>query len=272
MKKIREKKIINTIFLISVGILLITPIYFLVVGSFKTSSSVFNATVSFNDLTLEGIKEILLDSEIPKAIWNSLIVSTIVTVVAMLFHAMAGYALARLEFPGKSKIFIYIISTLMVPFPVIMIPLYIVTRQLGMANSYAGIIIPMIFNAYGIFLFRQFYLDFPKELEEAAYVEGLSKAGTFFRLVLPLSKSVIVPLTIGFFTANWNNYLWPLVINQNQDLDVVQVALAKIVGGGYETTWNLVLAAAFIAAVPTFILFFFAQEQLVQGISTTGIK
>ncbi|MFH7819695.1 carbohydrate ABC transporter permease [Neobacillus thermocopriae] len=258
-------------FIIFCGVLMILPIFFLVISSFRVPEDVFKLSLDVTNLTLDNFKAVM-ETPILRAIWNSLIVSITVTVVAMLFHAMSGYALARLNFPGKNFIFGWMISTLMVPFTVIMIPLYMVTKNLGLANSYGGLIIPMIFNAYGIFLFRQFYQDFPKELEEAAYMEGLSIAGTFFRLVLPLSKPMIIPLTIGFFTANWNNYLWPLIINQKEELWVVQVALANIVGGGYETSWSIVLAAALLSSIPTFIVFFTMQKYLVDGIKMSGIK
>ncbi|MGG1675653.1 carbohydrate ABC transporter permease [Neobacillus sp. NRS-1170] len=260
-----------TVFTLACGILMILPIVFLVLSSFRTPEDVFKLNFNLANLTLDNFKAVL-ETNILRAIWNSLIISITVTVVAMLFHSMSGYALARLNFPGKNIVFGWMISTLMVPFTVIMIPLYMVTKNLGLANSYGGLIIPMIFNAYGIFLFKQFYQDFPKELEEAAYMEGLSITGTFFRLVLPLSKPMIIPLTIGFFTANWNNYLWPLIINQKEELWVVQVALANIVGGGYETSWSIVLAAALMSAIPTFIVFFSMQKYLVDGIKTTGIK
>ncbi|MEQ2527296.1 carbohydrate ABC transporter permease [Robertmurraya yapensis] len=266
-----KNKTILTIFIFACGLLIILPIFFLVFSSFRTPEDVFKLSLNLSNLTLDNFKAVL-ETNILRAIWNSLVVSVTVTVVAMLFHAMSGYALARLNFPGKKFVFGWMISTMMVPFTVIMIPLYMVTKNLGLANSYGGLIIPMIFNAYGIFLFRQFYQDFPKELEEAAYVEGLSIAGTFFRLVLPLSKPMIIPLTIGFFTANWNNYLWPLIINQKEELMVVQVALANIVGGGYETAWSIVLAAALLSAIPTFIVFFSMQKYLVDGIKMSGIK
>lgn len=266
-----KNKTILTVFIFACGLLIILPIFFLVFSSFRAPEDVFKFSLNLSNLTMENFKAVL-ETNILRAIWNSFVVSVTVTVVAMLFHAMSGYALARLNFPGKKFVFGWMISTMMVPFTVIMIPLYMVTKNLGLANSYGGLIIPMIFNAYGIFLFRQFYQDFPKELEEAAYVEGLSIAGTFFRLVLPLSKPMIIPLTIGFFTANWNNYLWPLIINQKEELVVVQVALANIVGGGYETAWSIVLAAALLSAIPTFIVFFSMQKYLVDGIKMSGIK
>jgi multiple sugar transport system permease protein len=268
---VNKRRIPSTIFTLAFGVLMIAPIYFLVISAFRMPEDVFDLSLLTKNITLDNFRAVL-ETNILRAIWNSFIVSAIVTIVALLFHSMSGYALARLNFPGKNFVFGWMISTLMVPFTVIMIPLYMVTKNLGMANSYTGLIIPMIFNAYGIFLFRQFYREFPKELEEAAYMEGLTIAGTFFRLVLPLSKPIIVPLTIGFFTANWNNYLWPLIINQKEELWVVQVALANIVGGGYETSWSIVLAAALLGAIPTFLLFFLMQKYLVEGIKMTGIK
>ncbi|MGG6313927.1 carbohydrate ABC transporter permease [Paenibacillus macerans] len=257
---------------ILLGVVMIFPIYLLVVSSLRSEANVLDVTWYPVELAWSNFKEAVQTTHLLRSIGNSLIVSVTVTVVAMIFHAMSGYALARLRFPGRKYIFAWMLSTLMVPFAVITIPLYLITKTFGMLDSYAGLIVPSIFNAYGIFLFRQFYRDFPKELEEAAYIEGLSVAGTFFRIALPLSRSIIIPLTIGFFVANWNAYLWPLIITQSESLWVVQQQLANLVGGGYYTPWNVVLAAAVIAALPTLILFFMAQRYLVEGIKMTGIK
>lgn len=268
----KEKRSLPLAFVVVIcGIAMVFPIYLLFIGSLRTEETLFEMSLFPSEITLDNFRKVL-ETNFLRSIWNSFLVSATVTVVALLIHAMAGYALARLRFPGKGFIFGWMISTLMIPLSVIMIPLFMITKEFGMTNSYAGLIVPSIFNAYGIFLFRQFYRDFPRELEEAAYMEGCSHAGTFFRIVLPLSRSIIVPLTIGFFLANWNAYLWPLIVNQKEELWVVQVALATIVGGGYHTPWNEVLAAAVIAAVPTFLLFFIMQKYIVEGIKMTGIK
>lgn len=266
-----EKWLLNGIALFA-GLLLLFPIYMLLVSSLRSETTVFDVALLPTQWEFSNFTLALEKSNIVRSIGNSLYISIVVTAVAMLFHAMSGYALARWRFPGKHLIFAWMLSTLMVPFAVIMVPLYLITTKLGFANSYAGLILPAIFNAYGIFLFRQFYRDFPKELEEAGYMEGLSLAGTFFRIALPLSVPIIVPLTIGFFLANWNAYLWPMIITQKEELWVVQVMLANLVGGGYYTPWNVVLAASVIAAIPTFVLFFVMQKYLVEGIKMTGIK
>ncbi|QGR00253.1 carbohydrate ABC transporter permease [Paenibacillus psychroresistens] len=253
------------------GVLMIFPVYLLVISSLRMPKDIFSANLWPSVITLDNFR-VVLKSGFLRSIGNSVFISSVVTLVALLFHAMSGYALAKLQFPGKSFIFSWVLSTLMVPFSVIMIPLFMITKNMGMANNYWGLIIPSIFNAYGIFLFRQFYREFPKELEEAASMEGYSIAGTFFRIVMPLSLPMIVPLTIGFFLANYNSYLWPSIITQKENLWVVQVALASLVGGGYTTPWNVVLAAAVLACIPTFLMFFLMQKYLVNGIKMTGIK
>ncbi|MBM6997442.1 carbohydrate ABC transporter permease [Paenibacillus sp. DXFW5] len=266
------KRMPQNVIAVLLGLVMVFPIYLLVISSLRSEENVLDVTWVPMELAWSNFTEAIQTTHLLRSIGNSLVVSITVTVVAMLFHAMSGYALARLRFPGRKYIFAWMLSTLMVPFAVITIPLYLITKSFGMLDSYAGLIIPSIFNAYGIFLFRQFYRDFPKELEEAAYIEGLSVAGTFFRIALPLSRSIIIPLTIGFFVANWNAYLWPLIITQHESLWVVQQQLANLVGGGYYTPWNVVLAAAVIAALPTLLLFFMAQRYLVEGIKMTGIK
>lgn len=268
----RSKKWLIPFVAIVLGAIMVFPIYTLVIGSLRSELNVFKQAWLPSEFYLQNFSDTIQASSIVQSIGNSLFVSCTVTVVAMLFHAMSGYALARFRFPGRNIIFAWMLSTLMVPLAVIMLPLYLIVREFGMLDSYAGLIVPAIFNAYGIFLFRQFYREFPKELEEAGYMEGLSLAGTFFRIALPLSVPIIIPLTIGFFIANWNSYIWPLIITQKESLWVIQLQLANLVGGGHYTPWNLVLAAAVLAAIPTFILFFVTQRYLVEGIKMTGIK
>lgn len=266
MKKGRIKIILLMVF----GLFLLFPIYILFMSTFKTSNELFVVSLWPQSPTLDNLKAVLNEGFL-NSIKNSLFVSTTVTVVAMILHAMCGYALARLDFPGKRIVFMIIVSTLMIPTTTILVPLFMVCKAFGITNSYAGLIIPAFFNAYGIFLFRQYYLDFPKELEEAAEVEGCSKIRMFISIVLPLSKPMIVPLTIAFFLGTWNNYLWPLIVNKKEEYQTVQVYLANMVSG-YSTPWNEVIAAAAVAAIPVFILFLLMQRQLQDGIKITGIK
>lgn len=265
-----KHKKITVLLLIVVSLILLFPIYILFMSTLKSNEELFVVSLWPQDITFNSIKE-ALKIKFLNTIKNSLFVSATVTAVAMVLHAMCGYALARLDFPGKKPIFIIIISTLMVPMTTILVPLFMVCKALGITNSYQGLIIPALFNAYGIFLFRQYYLDFPKELEEAAEVEGCSKAVLFIKIVLPLSKPMVVPLTIAFFLGTWNNYLWPLIINKKEQFQTVQVYLANLVSG-YSTPWNVLISSAALGAIPVFLLFLIMQKQLKEGIKITGIK
>jgi multiple sugar transport system permease protein len=202
---------------------------------------------------------------------NSLLVASVVTVVALLFHSMAAYALARLRFPGRDGIFLAILMTLMVPFTVITVPLFIIVDWLGWVDSYWGLIVPMIPHAFGIFLLRQFYLSIPRELEEAAILDGASLVGVYWHIILPLSRPVLAALAVFFFLANWNNFLWPLVVTQDQALWVVQLGIQRF-SGEHAVQYNLIMAASTCAALPTLILFFVLQKRLVEGIKLTGLK
>jgi multiple sugar transport system permease protein len=202
---------------------------------------------------------------------NSAIVATVVTVVALLFHSMAAYSLARLRYPGRNVIFVAILSTLMVPFTVIVVPLFIIVDWLGWVDTYWGLIVPMIPHAFGIFLLRQFYLSLPRELEEAAIVDGASLMRVYWSIVLPLSRPILAALGIFFFLANWNNFLWPLVVTQDQSLWVVQLGIQQFTGE-HGSQYQLIMAASTLAALPTLLLFFVLQKRLVEGIKLTGLK
>lgn len=267
---VKNKHILSTVILVMAGLLMLFPIYILFMSGFKAPEEIFQPNLMPGNPTLQNFSA-MFNAKFIRGILNSLVVSTTVTVVAMLLHAMCGYALSRFDFPLKKLLFSTIVSTLMIPMTTIFVPLFMVCKALGLTNNMWGMIVPALFNAYGIFLFKQFYDDFPKELEEAAEVEGCSKARVFFTIALPLSKPMMVPLTIAFFLGSWNNYLWPLIINKKQQYYTIQVVLANMVSG-YNTPWNELIAAAAMAAIPVFVLFLLLQGQLHDGIKTTGIK
>lgn len=256
--------------LIFLGLIMLIPIYLLIMTSFRTESTIFSTSLITSNPTTESLVLALTPGFI-RSIANSLFISLFVTIVAMVLHALCGYALATMNFLGKKVVFNIIISTLMIPVTAILVPLFMVCKVLGITNSYAGIILPSLFNAYGIFLFRQFYLGFPRELEEAAEIEGCSKFRTFFSIVFPLSKPIIVPLAIAFFLGNWNNYLWPLVVNKRAEFQPIMVYLANMVGG-YNTKWNIVIATTLLACLPVFLIFLVLQRQLQDSIKMSGIK
>ena len=184
---------------------------------------------------------------------------------------MAGYALARLRFRGREVIFLAMFSTFLVSLPVIIVPLFVLIKALGLLNSYAGLIIPSIFNAFGIFLLRQFYLGVPREIEEAAIMDGAGYWRIYWNVLLPMSRPILAALAILFFLANWNAFLWPLTIISDPKLWGVQVAIASF-QGQYSAAWNSIMAASTVVALPTLVLFFVFQRQIMESIKTSGLK
>ncbi|MFC7876680.1 carbohydrate ABC transporter permease [Isoptericola sp. NPDC057391] len=253
------------------GLLTVFPLLWMVAGSFKTAAEVNSAALLPADPTLENYRYVFTQVPFLRYMLNSLVVSATVTVLALWFHSMAAYALARLKFRGRDTIFLLIFSTLLVSLPVILIPTFVVVRTLGLVDSYAGLIVPAIFNAFGIFLLRQFYVSLPAELEEAALVDGASYWRIYRSVILPLSKPILSALAVFFFLANWNSFVWPLTITSDPDLRVVQLGIATF-QQQYAGDWNYVLAAATVAALPTLLIFFFFQRQIVESIKNAGFK
>ncbi len=256
---------------VALALMTVFPLVWMLVISFKPANEVFTQTLISQEATLGNFVYVLTEVPFLRYLFNSFFISATVTVVALFFHSMAGYALARLHFPGREIIFLAMFSTFLVSLPVIIVPLFILTRALGMLDSYAGLIIPAIFNAFGIFLLRQYYLSLPKELEEAAVLDGAGHWRIYWSVILPLSRPILSALAILFFLANWNAFLWPLTITSNLDLWVVQVAIANF-RSQYAAAWNYIMAASTIVALPMLILFVIFQRQIMDSIKTSGLK
>lgn len=253
------------------ALMIIFPLLWMTSISFKTAQDAFSPTLLPASPTFGNFTYVITEVPFVRYMVNSLFVSATVTVVALFFHSMAGYALARLRFPGRELIFLAIFSTLLVSLPVIIVPLFIIVRAMGMLNTYAGIIVPSIFNAFGIFLLRQYYLSLPREIEEAAVIDGAGYWRIYWSVILPLSKPILAALAILFFLANWNAFLWPLTVASDQDLWVVQVGIANF-KSEYSAAWNYMMAASTIVAIPTLVLFLIFQRQIMDSIKTSGLK
>ena len=259
--------------LVSLVLALMTvfPLVWMLVVAFKPPAEVFLPDLVPQRPTIGNFLYVLTEIPFLRYLLNSFLVSVVVTLVALFFHSMAGYALARLHFPGRDAIFLAMFSTFLVSLPVIIVPLFILVRAMGMLNSYAGLIVPSIFNAFGIFLLRQYYLSLPRELEEAALIDGAGRWRIYWSIVLPLSRPILAALAILFFLANWNAFLWPLTVASDSSLWVVQVAIANF-RSQYAGAWNYVMAASTIVALPMLILFAVFQRQITESIKTSGLK
>ncbi len=253
------------------ALMTIFPLFWMISIAFKPAAEVFQPNLLPVVPTFDNFIYVMTEVPFLKYLGNTFFVSAVITVVALFFHTMAGYALARLRFPGRETIFILIFSTFLVSLPVIIVPLFILVRSMGMLNTYAGIIVPAIFHAFGIFLLRQYYLSLPRELEEAAIIDGASYWRIYWSVILPLSRPIIASLAILFFLANWNSFLWPLTVASDQDLWVVQVGIANF-RSQYSTSWNYIMAASTIVATPMLVLFVIFQRQIMESIKTSGLK
>lgn len=261
--------------LLGIGVLLaaltVFPLVWMVLGSVKTPEEVNSPELIPSTVTFENYVYVFSNVPFARYLLNSFVVSAAVTVISLWFHSMAAYALARLDFPGRERIFLLIFSTMLVSAPVTIIPTFIIVRTLGMVDNYAGLIVPMIFNAFGIFLLRQFYISLPDEMEEAALVDGAGYWTIYRRIVLPLSRPILAALAVFFFLANWNSFVWPMTITSNPDLRVVQLGIQTF-QQQYAADWNYILAASTVAALPTLAIFFVFQKQIVASIKTSGLK
>ncbi|MBI4550148.1 MAG: carbohydrate ABC transporter permease [Candidatus Omnitrophica bacterium] len=202
---------------------------------------------------------------------NSIIVTLLTTLGQVFTSSMSGYAFARLQFPGREKIFLGYLATLMIPSAVTMIPVFILLRFLGWVDTYKGLILPGVFTAYGTFMLRQFFMTLPKELEDAAKIDGCSYFGIFWRIILPLSKPALATLTTFTFMGTWMNFMWPLVVVNSQEKFTLPVGLAYF-QSLHHTDWTLLMAASMMMLAPILLVFIFNQRYFVEGIKLTGIK
>jgi multiple sugar transport system permease protein len=184
---------------------------------------------------------------------------------------MAAYAFARIKFRGSGALFMVYLTTLMVPFQVTIVPLFVEMKYLHFVNSYPGLIVPSIASAYGTFLLRQAFLSLPAELEEAAFVDGASHWTVFTRIALPLVRPSLATFAVLSFIASWNSFLWPLVIISSQNLMTLPVGLSNL-QGEHLTAWNLVMAGATISVLPILLVYLVAQKQIVRGFVLSGVK
>jgi len=203
--------------------------------------------------------------------FNSVFVAVVTTFGQVATSSMAAYAFSRLNFPGREKLFTSYLATMMIPGAVTMIPVFILLRMLGWIDSYKALILPGIFTAYGTFMLRQFFLTLPKDLEDAAMIDGCSHFGIFWRIILPLSKPALATLTTFTFMGTWMNFMWPLIVVNSQELFTLPVGLAYF-QSLHTTDWTLLMAGSLMMLLPILIVFIFCQRFFVEGIKLTGIK
>jgi multiple sugar transport system permease protein len=255
--------------------LFLVPFYLIVRNALSTDAAITGENWQFfpTDLQWGNIGALFDDSSVPfaRSLWNSTVVALLHTVGVLLICSLAGYGLARIPYKHANKIFYVVLGTLMVPTAVTFVPSFVLVSSLGWVDTYRGLIIPGLFSGFTCFLFRQYFLGFPKELEEAARVDGLGYWGAYWRVVVPNSLNFFAAIATITFINGWNAFLWPLVIGQDPSAWTVQVALSSYTTGQTVVFHQIFMATA-ISILPLLFVFLFLQRWLVQGIAQTGIK
>ncbi len=250
------------------------PLYYMVSTSFKSEPEVFA-------IPIHWLPETFSPSNYPEAFevapfaqyfYNSLVVAITVVLATLFFSALAGYGFAKFSFPGRRISFLFVLSTMMIPFQVLLIPLYVVVYKFGWTNSYAGLIIPGAISAFGVFLMHQACLTLPDELLDAARIDGAGEIGIFWRIVLPLLKPALATLAILTFLGSWNNFLWPLIVVTKDELFTLPVGMTVFQQPLRAPYWTYIMAVSTVATLPVMIVFIALQRYFIEGVVISGLK
>ncbi|HOJ87909.1 MAG TPA: carbohydrate ABC transporter permease [Pseudothermotoga sp.] len=267
----RINKVISYFVLTGLIIVMTFPFFWMVLSSLKPFREIYRPYLFPKNPTLDNYKQILSSSLFPRWFLNSVLVALSTTFSVLFFDSLVGYTIAKYRFPGRNIIFIFILSTLMIPTEMLIIPWYIMSSRLGWIDSYWGIMFPGMITAFGIFLMRQFMETIPDDLLDAARIDGVSEFGIFYRIALPLVKPALASLAILNFIGNWNAFLWPLIVSSKPRMYTLPVGLAYFSSENM-MHWELIMTGATISTIPLIIVFFIFQKQIIRGIMLSGLK
>jgi multiple sugar transport system permease protein len=267
--------IIAYIILVLGVIVSLFPYFLALVTSLKQPDQIFSSSPVWSlpqPLTFQNYIDVVVKYNFLAYVWHTLVFAIILTLGQLIFSTLAAYAFARMEFPGRDQIFWLYLATLMVPTIVTLIPLFIILRTFNLVNTWPGLVLPFVLGTpFGIFLMRQFFLTIPRDLENAARIDGAGTLQILFQVILPLSRPILATLAIITFVGAWNNFLWPLIITDTDNLRLLTAGIAAF-QSNFNTQWNLMMAATFIALGPLLILFFLFQQHIVRSIHMSGFK
>lgn len=270
-----KKKFFGYLILIIFAISMCIPFIYMLLISFMTPDKIFSNPPSFipNPRTFENYRKVFEQIPLSKYFFNSLIVSSAVTLGTVLISALAGYAFARMNFKFKNVFFLIILITMMVPSQVNIVPLFFLMREFGWINTYWALIIPALFGGFGIFLMRQHFKSFPKELEQSAKIDGCSSAGVFFKIALPLALPAVMTLAVFTFITTYNSFMWPLIVTTSESMYTLPVGIAVFKGSFRETTqWGELTACTVLSVIPVVMVFLAGKKYFINDILAGGIK
>lgn len=273
MRAARFDPLTGAAYLVLVAGALITlfPFTWMLLTSIKPFAEVFNLAFLPEAPTLENYATVLGETAFLRWFLNSLLIAGITTLSVLFFDSLVGYTLSKFDFPGKNLIFLLILSTLMIPTEMLVIPWYVGVVDLKLTDTYFSIMFPGLISAFGVFLMRQFFESIPNDMIEAARIDGMNEFGIFWKIALPLVRPALASLAIFTFLGNWNAFLWPLVVIQRPELRTLPVGVA-LFSGEAGTQWGLIMAASSLAVIPVLLVFAVFQKQIIEGIVLTGMK
>lgn len=274
MSRSRHSTLLLYLFLGGVAVIMLIPLLWLVSTAFKSGSeNIFQFPPQLwpSQPTWDNFIEVWQTNPFGRYLLNSVIVATLTVALNLIFCALAAYPLARLQFWGRDLIFTSIIATIMIPFQIVMIPLYILTVQLGLRNTYLGVIFPAIASAFGIFLLRQAFQGVPKELEEAARMDGCSELGIWWYVMIPAIRPALVTLAIFVFIGSWSDFLWPLIVLDRPEYYTLPLGVATL-AGTFSLDWRLIAAGSVISIAPILAFFLVMQHYIVPSEAGSGLK
>ena len=271
MRQIRPGRILAWTLLFIGGVIMVTPLLFMLSTSLKDASQVYDLRVIPAAPTLDNYIEILSDGRFTRWFINSTIVAAIVTLSNVFFDSLVGYTLAKFRFRGRYIVFIAILSTLMIPTEMLVLPWYLMASQLGWLDSYWGIMFPGMMTAFGTFLMKQFFETVPDDFLEAARIDGLNEFTIWWKIAMPLVTPALSALAIFTFLGNWTAFFWPLIVTTSAELYTLPVGLSSF-AVEQSIQWEKIMTGASIATLPTLIIFLFHQRYIVRGVMLAGLK
>lgn len=266
-------KVASLTFLTIGAITMIIPFLWSVITSLKSAENLFSHSAFWVQFPPDFSAYVEIWNRIPLLLYagNTLKVALIVTFGQLLTSSLAGFAFAKLKFPGRDKLFIFYIATMMIPGTVLLIPNFVVMRYLGAVDTHWALILSAVGSAFGTFLMRQFYLSFPSELEDAAKLDGCNPLMYYWHILLPNSKPILITLGLMAFQNIWNDFQWPLIVLNSESKRTLQVGLSYLMSE-YFTDWNLLMASSILTILPIIIMFFMVQKHFIQSFKLTGLK
>ena len=253
------------------GIVMVMPFVFMISTSLKYSDAIYDLRLIPLEPTLDNYFELFRDSLFTTWFLNSFVIATVTTISVIFFDSLIGYVLCKYKFKGRYIVFIAILSTLMIPTEMLVIPWYVMSLTFGWLDTYWGIMFPGIMTGFGVFLMKQFFESVPDDLLDAARIDGLSEFRIWWEIALPLVMPAVSALAIFTFLGNWTAFLWPLIVTSDADLYTVPVGLASF-AGEFRTDWEMIMTGASVATIPTLIVFILFQRYIIRGVMLSGLK